>query len=257
MRDDGVLTAFGRPERRRRALICIPHAGAGASAFAPWAGALRSAAAVWAARLPGRETLIGEPPLRTVGDMAGRLVSAVADVAAAELTIFGHCGGAVIAYELARRLTASGQRRVSRLIVSSQPAPSACGPAEPVAGPSREEFVAFLRSMGGTDETVLSHPRYLALLEPVFRADLAAAAGYRLPPDRARLDLPVTAIGGRSDSVVPRRRLDEWAGLTTGPFDVRQFDGDHFFLFAQGEPVLRFLRAVLTAGSGEPDQVCG
>jgi surfactin synthase thioesterase subunit len=32
--------------------------------------------------------------------------------------------------------------------------------------------------------------------------------------------------------------LAAWGRQTAGPFDVRSFDGDHFYLFAQEDPVL-------------------
>ena len=58
-------------------------------------------------------------------------------------------------------------------------------------------------------------------------------------------DEPVTAMTGDAD---PRVTLDEaraWAGMTSGPFDLRVFPGGHFYLADQITPVLDTLRESL------------
>jgi medium-chain acyl-[acyl-carrier-protein] hydrolase len=236
-----VLVPVGQ-QGGRRALMCIPHAGAGASAFFPWASKLGEETALLAARLPGRERLISEEPLDNVTSIVARLAAELAAVDVAELTILGHCSGAVIAYELAHELLASGDQRVVRLIVSSQRAPGS-GPAEaPWPGfSSRPEIVAYLRETGGTDDVLLTNEKFVDLMGRVVNADLRAMSGYRKPPGREPLPVPVVALGGRSDTALSERDLMSWSAETTGEFGAYRFDGDHFFLLEPSDELIAFV----------------
>src|SRR5215468_8965797 len=91
-------------------LVCLPFAGAGASFFRPWGALAGERVEVVALQLPGRERRIDEKPYLDVPSAAEGLlpeVSARLDPARA-LVLFGHSLGAVLAYELACRLTARG-----------------------------------------------------------------------------------------------------------------------------------------------------
>jgi medium-chain acyl-[acyl-carrier-protein] hydrolase len=243
-----------------RALICIPQGGSGANAFRSWGKTLRDVATVWAVCLPGREHRLAETPLSSIEAMAESLVSPVLDLPAADLTLFGHCSGALIAYELAHRLAADsdrgGQPRRVRLVVSSQLSPmassvavaAAAAAAAATAGPqatggySIPELVHRLRELGGTPPEVLDSAEFMELLAPMIRADFQASDGYRWPDGREPLDLPVVALGGESDSLITRTGLVGWRDVTTGRFDIHLFEAGHFYLYEQEELVLGYLR---------------
>jgi medium-chain acyl-[acyl-carrier-protein] hydrolase len=42
----------------------------------------------------------------------------------------------------------------------------------------------------------------------------------------------LTAMGGLADDRVSAQEIEEWETLTTHPFKVHLFEGDHFFLRA-------------------------
>ena len=239
--EDKVLTSFGADMSGERALICIPHAGGGAATFAAWARPLRSTATVWAARLPGRESLIREEPLQTVEQMAEILARALERLPASELTLFGYCSGALIAYELAHRLTAGGDERVKRLVVGSRLAPAPDGASQsPQSEITRTETLSFLRRMGGTDSEILNNPEYVSLIAPALISDAAAALRYRPPASRDKYSIPIVAIGGMLDVNVREADLMTWKACTSGSFSIHQFAGDHFFLITQLEEVIEF-----------------
>lgn len=240
------LARFGAADCRQ-AILCIPHAGAGAAMFAAWGEALADTASVWAARFPGRESLVLEQPLTSLDALASLLARTVTQLEAAELTLFGHCSGALIAYELAHKMITVDDR-VTRLIVSSQPAPFAATQRQALPAQVSDDFaVDFIRQAGRTDERALSDPEVLELLLPAIKADIGAIASYAPPPGREKLGIPVWAISGSDDRELPRHELARWATITTGVFRMRQFAGDHFFLFSQADSVVSFLREVLTA----------
>jgi surfactin synthase thioesterase subunit len=241
-----VLTSFGAERSEGPALICIPATGGGAATFAPWVGPLRNRATVWAARLPGRESLIREKPLETIEQMAEIMARAVERLPASELTLFGHCSGALIAYELAHQLTAGTDERLKRLVVSSRRAPESDDASQPLENElTRAEIVDFFIRMGGTEQEILESPEYISLTAPTLLADAAAALRYRPPASRGKHRIPTVAIGGIDDDHVREADLMAWKACTSGSFSYRQFPGDHFFLITQREAVVEFLAGLM------------
>ena len=250
----GVLVTFGQ-RSGRRAVVCIPHAAAGASVFLPWVNILREVATVCAVRLPGRESLITEKPLDSVESIVARLIHDIAAIDAEELTLLGHCSGAVIAYELAHELMARGDERVVRLIVSSQQAPRARSAEPPWPGfSSRQELVSYLLETGWTDDRVLGNEKFLDFVEPVITADLRAMSRYSKPQGRRPLHIPIVALCGKSDDQLTDSELMTWSAETSAEFCVSRFDGDHFFLFKPAADLIAFLVRTLGAEPRSPDQ---
>ncbi|HEY4129001.1 MAG TPA: alpha/beta fold hydrolase, partial [Gemmatimonadaceae bacterium] len=93
--------ARGTPRMR---LICFPSAGAGASVFGRWAEHLPPDVDLWTLQLPGREARRNEALLSDIHDIADRLAPLVEPLLDVPFAFFGHSMGALIAYELTRRL---------------------------------------------------------------------------------------------------------------------------------------------------------
>jgi len=239
-----------RPEPGvRRLLLCVPQSGAGIAAFRGWPPGLKGVANVYGARLPGRERRLLEKPLTSIAAMADELAGAAADIIAAAdaeaVCIFGHCSGALVALEVAYRLTApvAVPDLLEHLIVSAQDLPSPDGPR--LDSSSSLGGRAALAQFGGTPAEVLADDDLMDLLQPTVEADLAAAAAYRPDPGRAPLAIPVTALGGTSDPLVPSSDLERWQAVTTARFALRTFDAGHFFLTEREPEVLGYLRNLI------------
>jgi surfactin synthase thioesterase subunit len=241
-----LLVSLGPAVPHPVSLVCVPHAGAGVTAFHSWR-ALGRFAALWAVRFPGRESRLAEPPLTTIDEMAEVLAPAVSKVAAHSVVLFGHCSGALVAYEVANRLA---ELRLGasdlRLVLSSQPAPFARpAPASEIAGQiSQAELARRLRALGGTPEAILENPRLMALMEPAIRADLLAAEQYR-PPAREALPYDITVLGATSDRAISADSLRAWRDHTTGSFQIKWFEGQHFFVTKGGTAVVEYLAELL------------
>ncbi|KPM53908.1 thioesterase [Frankia sp. R43] len=234
-------------------LVCFPHAGAGATSFARWIGLFPPAVILVRAQLPGREDVTAQPPLRQVGDAVGALLPQVAaltdgtagrteggatsdtagstasDTAsgAGPLALYGHSMGALVAFELARALTAAG-RPPSHLFVSGRRAPHQPSRRPPVHRFPDDEFVAAMEAMGATDGVVPRTRAFLRYMVRVTRADLELSEeyGYRPTP---RLGCPITAFYGTEDPVVDIDQVEAWRHETDAPFTFHTFTGGHFF----------------------------
>lgn len=105
-----------RPDARLR-LVCLAHAGGNAVFYRPWAHALAPAVDVVAVQLPGRLDRVAERPETDLLTAVGAIGAAIRADGGGPVALFGHSMGALLAYELARRLPAGGNP-VHHLMVS-------------------------------------------------------------------------------------------------------------------------------------------
>ncbi|MEU3188699.1 alpha/beta fold hydrolase [Streptomyces sp. NPDC006923] len=228
-----VRTEPGDAARPR--LICFPHAGGAASAYAGLARLLSPHLDVVAVQYPGRQDRRRETPAPGITALAGTVAELLREDAAGPYAFFGHSMGALVAYETARALQRWDAPGPVRLLLSGRGAPGATlNPHDQLD--SDDAVLAAVRRLGGTDATVLDDPELVAMALPALRADYGALASYRWAPDPV-LNTPVSVFVGADDPVVPVPAADAWRDRTTLESETLVFAGDHFYLGAQLDKV--------------------
>jgi len=95
-----------KPSARMR-LFCFPYAGAGGSAYFAWTRALAHLPIeVCAVQPPGRENRLAELPYTVMEPLAAGAAAAIRESADRPYALFGHSMGALVAFEVLRRLRA-------------------------------------------------------------------------------------------------------------------------------------------------------
>jgi surfactin synthase thioesterase subunit len=216
-----------RPAAARR-LVVFPSAGSGANAYRSWAEAVPNALELVVAQLPGRETRFREPLVRDLPSLIEAALPALASACDRPFALFGHSFGALIAFELARRLPDRARGFLRHLAVAGRCAPRAV-PGKILHRLSDDDLRQELAGLGGTPAAVLADHALMAVLIPVIRADLFMTETYAFSPGRV-LACPIAAFGGRTDPFTDEATLGRWQEETTGPFTLRMFDGGHFFV---------------------------
>src|SRR5262249_45752953 len=141
----------------------------------------------------------------------------------------GHSMGALVAFELARRLRTTRGLEPRHLFVSGARAPHVPSREPVVHDLPDAEFLTALRHFGGTPGDVLESAELMALVAPAVRADFEVCEtyAYRKGP---RLTCPVTVFGGRRDRLVTRADLDAWSSQTTGACEIHLLAGGHHLM---------------------------
>jgi surfactin synthase thioesterase subunit len=232
------------PARHDLTLVIFPHAGGSASYFFAHSAGLAPVAKTYVVQYPGRQDRHRESLLTDIDAFVDRIAPLVASGRHGQLVLFGHSMGAVIAFEVARRLDAQGGADLAGLVVSGRRGPTIVR-EDSVHLRSDEGILAEVRRLDGSpwDETT-NELWQMAL--PAIRADYTAIETYRYRPGLP-LACPVTAFVGGSDPRVSPEDADTWRLHTSAAFQLRRFPGGHFYLTSDRPRVVAALRDELTA----------
>lgn len=167
----------------------------------------------------------------------------LADLAAADLVrhasgvliIVGHSMGALIGYELTKRLQAEG-REVRLLVISAaRPPESVDFRADTIAAMGAQDWESELRAQGMLDAETLALPGFLDRIVPTLSADYLLLASYR--DSGGTVTCPLYAICGAADPHATPAELARWGDRTTSRFRLSVFPGGHFYYQTQLESV--------------------
>ncbi len=187
-------------------LFCFPYSGSGASAFSAWPAAI-SDAEVSPVQFPGRENRLAAPHYGTYQNLADELVEQLEPRLERPFAFFGHCAGALPAYETAVRLAERGLRGPECLFVSGQPAPhdaSRDRMLDMTESELRAELEAVVRDRG-----IEPSPGMIDMGLGVLLGDLDAARAYRRV-EPVPLDCPIVVLHWRDDPEVTPEELQGW-----------------------------------------------
>jgi medium-chain acyl-[acyl-carrier-protein] hydrolase len=229
MRTDGWIKRSRQDPQTSFRLFCFPYAGGGASFFRTWRERLWPDIEVCAIQLPGREDRLMETP---IGELSA-LIDVLADVLYPYLdfpfAFFGHSLGALISFELTRRLRRQKAPCPLQLFVSGHRAPQIPDPDPPIHQLPDADFIEELGRFNGTPQAVLENSELMEVFMPLLRSDIGLEETY-VYDDEAPLDCPISAFGGLEDEEVSREELAGWCDQTRSKFEIQMFPGDHFFL---------------------------
>ncbi|MBR8834644.1 MAG: thioesterase [Stigonema ocellatum SAG 48.90 = DSM 106950] len=239
MQDNTSIPWFLPPVGAKRALrvFAFPFAGGSAATFRDWQAGLDPGISLHAVQLPGRGARFAEPPMVSLPVLVNAVCDAIQQGGSQPFAFFGHSLGALVAFEVSRRLQARGLPLPVRLFVSGCQAPRYRSPPEGLSRLSDDRLIAELRHYDGTPQEVLAHRELMDLLLPMIRADFGLVDDYRYseaPP----LPMPLTVLAGRQDRIDRPEQVSGWAEESSQDCQVAWFDGGHFFLIPERAAVL-------------------
>lgn len=238
-----------RPHAQLR-LFCFPYAGGSAAIFRGWAAEFPDEIEVVPIQPPGREGRLSEPPITRMQPFIEAVLTALRDHFERPFALFGHSMGALVCFELARRLRREGLPLPERLFVSGRSAPQLPDPFPHIHHLPPAQFLDELARLGGTPAEVLANRELMEIFTPLLRADLAVNETYHYEPE-APLACPISAFGGKQDREVPMENIAAWHAQTCADFVKTQFPGDHFFINSARTAVIATIKRQLARPAGK------
>lgn len=231
-------------------IFCFPHAGGSPRAFLDWQDDLKDDAEIVAICRPGREHRAAEPA-PTIEEYIDGAAAAIAAAARSDhrpCYLFGHSLGALVAFEVCRRLTASGELIPHHFVASGCSAPSLLPSqrVKDIAMLSGQEFAEAVGFFGGLSAEVIADEEMRELLLPSVIADFHMAVGYRYIRGTL-LDIPGTIVIGRDDPHVEEDAAGLWADEFVEPVCRHWVSGGHFYFDDRPETIIEILRQAVRA----------
>ncbi|MFD3872111.1 thioesterase II family protein [Streptomyces sp. NPDC058623] len=184
---DHWIHCFHPKSAAEHTLVCFPHAGGAAGYYHGLSAALAPDVEMLIVQYPGRENRLFEdqaPSVEWLADTVARVLSARG---LDRPVLFGHSMGAIVAFEVTRRLNRTSALPAP-LVASASAAPSHVEARADLLGTlsveSDTDLLAWITGLGGTDLGMAENEELIGLVLSALRADLAALARYRVAPVR-------------------------------------------------------------------------
>jgi len=224
-----VLTIRSASVDPKIQVICFPHAGGSPDMFRAWADCFADNVDLIAVRLPGRGSRIREKPYDRWEPLVTDTFAALAPRLSEPHVLYGHSFGGRLAYELAHLIQAEYPARTQRLFISACRSPNTMLSRPYLHELPEQDFLAAIKSMGGTPAEILDSDLMRPLLVPIMYNEIRLTE-LSNQPDGRRIDVPITAIYGRDDVFVTPANMKGWRGCSLRESELLTMPGDHFFL---------------------------
>jgi medium-chain acyl-[acyl-carrier-protein] hydrolase len=227
-------------------LFCLPHSGSGAFQFVSWKNFLPEVLDICPIQLPGRENRLREPPFTRLQIIVENLASELNLYLDRPYILYGYSLGALIAFELARELRRRKSRTPVALYALARRAPHLPQHDVPIHHLPDNLFLAEIaRRYGGLPAIIQQDVELIKLVMPVLRADITALETY-VYEEQDPLDCPIYTFGGNLDSTAKEKDLEGWRSHTKSGFELKMFDGDHFFIRNNRESIFHSILAQIS-----------
>lgn len=227
------------PEDTPLRLLLMPHAGSGAAAYRSWNRLLPAEVGAQALTLPGRQSRRGEPLPEDwealLDDLHGAVLATVDDDR--PYAMFGHCTGAMMAYQLAVRLEADGDPPPVLLGMSAWAPKGFFRAPDGHEKLSVDEFGGMFKELGAFPEELWTDPDMLDLVLPPVIADFRLAVQYQ--DDEAVLDCPLVSYSGDADPLLLEPdAMKVWTERSRHYLGHHEYPGGHFYVSEHAAAVM-------------------
>jgi medium-chain acyl-[acyl-carrier-protein] hydrolase len=149
--------------------------------------------------------------------------------------------GAMLGFEVARRLRELGEVQPDHLFVSARQAPQLANAKEPLRFLTNQAFIDKLHALyGAVPEAIRQNAELQNVFLPILRADVALLETHPYIPGEP-LRCPITVFGGEQDPHISAAMLFAWKEQTDADFSQHSFPGDHFYIASAKESVARVI----------------
>lgn len=222
-------------------LFCFPFAGAGSNVYRSWISDLSPEIDVCPIQLPGRENRMNEKAIDNVHDMASQIATEIEPYTDVPFAFFGHCIGALIAYELVVTMQKLNMNTPDHIYLSAFRSPEYTNPNRELYQLDDAEFKSEIKEYGGFSDYILNNDEIMKTIMPMLRADFALHENYRYPGNES-VECPISLLCGDQDHIVKKEHMQNWSNVSNHDVNLTMISGGHFFINERKEDILNLIR---------------
>jgi surfactin synthase thioesterase subunit len=220
-------------------LFCLPFAGGNSYSYRKFEHELPDWITVMAFDLPGHGKRLKEPLLANFERMTADIFHQIQDRLNGPYALYGHSMGTLLGYLLCKRIAQTSLAQPFHLFVSGRQGPSVESKEQDWYLLPKDVFIRKLLEYGGIPQEVAAEGDLMDLFVPILKADFQAVSEYRYE-EAVPLTIPVTVMVGTDEGITYEEAL-QWQRITTQSVTVKQFSGNHFFIFDHVPEISRMI----------------
>lgn len=220
-------------------LICFPYGGGSSTLFFRWKNLLPKEIILESIEYSGHGKYFQKPLIYDFNSMIDHLRTELEGKMEFPFAFFGHSMGALLSFELTRRLQDYSLPLPKHLFVSGCRAPQISRGSSPISELSDEDFyLSIQKRFHSIPSEISQNPELLKIFLSILKADYAVMENYHYVVKPA-IDCPITALSGDTDPVVSNEQLDDWRFHTSSRFNKISIPGDHFSIISDPKELIK------------------
>ncbi len=227
-------------------LYCLPYAGGLAGSYLKWNPYLADFIELVPIELAGRGRRREESAYGSfraaIRDLYAQIRSSMD---AKPYAIYGHSMGALMAYELGLTLERSPLPNPEHIFFSGHKPPHLTNGSKNLHRLGDDEFKKAIMAIGGTPSEVFQDRELVEFFLPILRADYRMIETHVHEAPLERLDCDISVFFGIQDRLMQPEDAHAWRSYTQEACQLYEFDGGHFFIHHQIQPVVEKINQIL------------
>ncbi|WP_347553109.1 alpha/beta fold hydrolase (plasmid) [Pseudalkalibacillus hwajinpoensis] len=224
-------------------LLCFHCAGGSSSMFKRWK---LEGVEVISFDLPGRGKMGNLPLVENFNEATESLIAQVEETIqdGKPWGVFGHSMGALLAYDITRRL--KHHDPLFRILSGVNPLQEYNGAVQ-VTREDDQTLMQKMGALGGIPDHLQKHPMFIKWFAPIVRADLSIVGTFVLKKES--LPFPTYVINGTDDRIIDLTKIHLWNKCMDYPVIIKAINGDHFQILKHPEIIQSLLLKYVQVGA--------
>ncbi|MGO5092399.1 thioesterase II family protein [Clostridium sp. LCP25S3_F10] len=217
----------------KQKVFCFHHAGGSAAIYRSWI-MYGNDIDIYPVELPGKGTRMKEEYITNYENLVPKIAEAINNVTNGEhFSLFGHSMGAIMAFKTAFLLETKHNNKADKLIVAGRHAPIDNILDRYQTWMNDKELIKEIKRVNGTPKEILESEEILKILLPAIKNDYKLNESFDYKDEV--ISSSIIAHFGSEDLDAQKEQMERWKMVTTREFELKEFNGNHFFLYDLGE----------------------
>ncbi len=215
-------------------LFCFHYAGGTALTFKAWLPF--KDIEISPVELPGKGARRSENYIRNCEELVSQIAEGINAVTQnCEFSLFGHSMGALLAFKLAHLLEIEYNKRAEKLFVACVHSPMDIDKYKVETGIEidKETVVQELKRLNRISKEIQNNDKIMSILSSSIQDDCYLLESFDYKEEI--INISIVAHAATDDTVTNREQMERWRHVTTQNFRIKEFEGDHYFLYDLGE----------------------